>query len=83
MQRIENTSWALPVAFLTMGEGQPHMDRKGRMISLLPALWICWAGITVVLAGLLIYRSLVARKGRISCFWTLRNGNSKGSGEPF
>jgi hypothetical protein len=35
---------------------------------LLPALWICWAGITVVLAGLLMYRSLVARKGRDQLF---------------
>ena len=32
------------------------------MVSLLPALWICWGSITVVLAGLVIYRSLVAMK---------------------
>jgi hypothetical protein len=32
------------------------------MRSLLPALWICWAGITVALAGLVIYRSLIAMK---------------------
>ena len=32
------------------------------MSSLLPALWICWGGITVALAGLVIYRSLVAMK---------------------
>jgi hypothetical protein len=32
------------------------------MISLLPALWICWGCITIVLAGLVIYRSLVAMK---------------------
>ena len=32
------------------------------MFSLLPTLWICWGAITVVLAGLVIYRSLVAMK---------------------
>ena len=32
------------------------------MISLLPALWICWGSITVVLTGLVIFRSLVAMK---------------------
>jgi len=32
------------------------------MISLLPALWMFWGSITVALACLLIYRSLVAMK---------------------
>ena len=32
------------------------------MTSLLSALWVFWASITVALAGLLIYRSLVAMK---------------------
>ena len=32
------------------------------MISLLSALWMFWGTITVALAGLLIYRSLVAMK---------------------
>ena len=32
------------------------------MISLLSALWVFWGSITVALAGLLIYRSLVAMK---------------------
>ena len=32
------------------------------MVSLLSALWVFWSSITVALAGLLIYRSLVAMK---------------------
>lgn len=32
------------------------------MVSLLPALWICWGSITVALVGLVIFRSLVAMK---------------------
>lgn len=32
------------------------------MFSLLPTLWICWGSITVTLAALVIYRSLVAMK---------------------
>lgn len=32
------------------------------MVSLLAALWVSWVSITVALAGLLIYRSLVAMK---------------------
>ena len=32
------------------------------MASLLSALWVFWGSITVALAGLLIYRSLVAMK---------------------
>ena len=32
------------------------------MASLLHTLWICWISITVALAGLVIYRSLVAMK---------------------
>ena len=32
------------------------------MISLLSALWVFWGSITMALAGLLIYRSLVAMK---------------------
>ena len=32
------------------------------MASLLHTLWICWVSITVALAGLVIYRSLVAMK---------------------
>ena len=32
------------------------------MVSLLSALWVFWGSITVALAGLLIYRSLVAMK---------------------
>lgn len=32
------------------------------MVSLLSALWVFWASVTVALAGLLIYRSLVAMK---------------------
>ena len=32
------------------------------MVSLLSALWVFWGGITMALAGLLIYRSLIAMK---------------------
>ncbi len=32
------------------------------MVSLLSALWVFWGSVTVALAGLLIYRSLVAMK---------------------
>jgi hypothetical protein len=32
------------------------------MVSLLSTLWVFWGSITVALAGLLIYRSLVAMK---------------------
>lgn len=32
------------------------------MVSLLPALWVCWGSITVALVGLVIFRSLVAMK---------------------
>jgi hypothetical protein len=32
------------------------------VVSLLSALWVFWGSITVALAGLLIYRSLVAMK---------------------
>ncbi len=32
------------------------------MVSLLSALWVFWGSITIALAGLLIYRSLVAMK---------------------
>ena len=32
------------------------------MISLISALWVFWGSITVALAGLLMYRSLVAMK---------------------
>jgi hypothetical protein len=32
------------------------------MVSLLSALWVCWGSITVALAGVLIYRSLLAMK---------------------
>ena len=32
------------------------------MVSFLSALWVFWVSITVALAGLLIYRSLVAMK---------------------
>jgi hypothetical protein len=47
-------------------------------MSLLSALWICWGGITVVLACLVIYRSLVAMKEEDQLFldpaeWQLEN----------
>jgi hypothetical protein len=32
------------------------------MVSLLSALWVCWGSITVALAGVLLYRSLLAMK---------------------
>ena len=32
------------------------------MTSLIDALWICWTSVTLALAGLVIYRSLVAMK---------------------
>ena len=47
-------------------------------MSLLSALWICWGAITVALACLVIYRSLVAMKEEDQLFldpaeWQLEN----------
>jgi hypothetical protein len=42
--------------------GRDPSERSLFMISLLSALWVFWGSITVALAGLLIYRSLVAMK---------------------